>query len=167
VVELVLERGARADLVERASHLASGQPADDAEEHRVLPPGQLAREARVDRQQRGDVAAHVDAPFVRSKDPGDAAKERRLARAARADERDPFAGADGEGDVAEAPRLLAAPAQARELRRDDAALAVELEPDAEPVHCDRRGHTTFAKWRASRRYTGSSTASRSNATAVG
>jgi hypothetical protein len=119
-----------------APRLGAREPGEDAEEPRVLAAREHGHQAGVDREERRDAAPDVEAAAVGGEHPGDRPQERGLAGAARG---------ELERDVAQSPALAALPAKARQRARHDPALAVEQEPDAEPVGGDARFHqTTFA-----------------------
>src|SRR3954453_12313685 len=119
-------------------------------------------------EQRADAAAHLHGPAVDPDDPSERAQQRRLAGAGRAPERDALTRADAEVEIAQRPESRPAAQQPRERGRQDAPLAVEVEPDAHVAQFDRGAHSTsFAIWGSSRRQSGTNRTSKTTAAMQG
>src|SRR5215217_8415271 len=163
--ERVAERAARLDAGQGAPSGSARKAAEDAEEQRILAAGEQCQQARVDRQQRSDAPVHLDTPAVRCEDAREDPQQRRLAGAARPDQRRSDAALDGERYVAQPPRREACAAHACLPRRDDSKIPVEEELDTD-VRCEDH-QTTFANCRCSERYSGTKIASRIRAATKG
>ncbi len=164
-LEVVAQAARLLHLLDRGAGLGAGEACEDGEVQRVLAPGQEPEEPRLDREERGDPAGDVELTGVRVVDAREEAEQRRLPRAAAAEQREALAARHREADVAEPPHLGAAAAEPRLGRRDDPALPVEEELDSDS---GRRDHsTTFANWRCSLRYSGTNTARRTRPNSAG
>ena len=89
--------------------------------------------------------------MIRAEDACDDPEQSRLAGAARSYEGDSLTRLHRERDVVEAPRGGSPTMQSRERWRDDVALTVEEEPNAELVRPYAAHSTIFANWRCSER----------------
>jgi hypothetical protein len=131
------------------AHVLNGLPrrahrhaAQHREQLGVLAAAQLAEQPRVGREQRADPAVDRHSALVGDHDPAEEPEQRRLAGPGRPDERDALARVDAQIDAAKAPGRQPRAAQAREHRRQRAALTVEQEPDPGTAHVDRgRAHS--------------------------
>ncbi len=128
-IDELLELGERDDLVHHLAHACPREPVDRAVQIDVLAAGEVLVEARAELEQRGNPAAHLDAPGGRLDDLGDQPEKRRLAGAVPADQPDRLAGLDGQRDVAQRLHL----ARAGLAARDDHVLErpLRLRIDAE------------------------------------
>jgi hypothetical protein len=128
------------DLVEPPPRLRQGQSRQDAEQERVLAPGQEGLEADLGGQERPDAAAHPNRALVRRDHAGEDPQQRRLAGSRRSDKRHALAGLDPQVDVAKPPGGIADPTDPREGRGQDTASPIEVEPNAETIrdHLGRR-----------------------------
>ena len=104
-VDRVLELGECDDLVEAGLDVGAAKSLDRTVQEHVLTAREVEVEARAELEQGADPALATDASGRRLDDPGDDAKERRLARAVAADQADRLASADLGRDVVEGPHV--------------------------------------------------------------
>ena len=87
------------DVLDEREHLLPRHALEDAVEDDVVATGELAIEARAEREHHGDASAHVDLAAIPLVDAADERERRRLAAAILSDDADMLALPDREADV--------------------------------------------------------------------
>src|ERR687892_191156 len=140
MLEGVPELASFLDRIPGPARCAVGQTTKDAEQCRVLAPGQEREQPRVHGEERGNSPTDADTALIGEVDAREEPQDGRLPRAAGPDQRDAVPAGRREAHVANAPRTQSVTAQTRSDRRHDLTVPVEVITHACTVEADHGSH---------------------------